>query len=59
MYNESTFLKMNNKRDNLNTLIDKNSENLTSSEIINSSKELDKLIIVCQVKMNKKSNKIH
>ncbi|WP_252187739.1 aspartyl-phosphate phosphatase Spo0E family protein [Anaeromonas frigoriresistens] len=58
MYNKSTFLKMDDKRDNLNNLIE-SSNDLTSSDIINLSQELDKLIIVCQVEMNKKSDKVH
>ncbi|MBS4537676.1 aspartyl-phosphate phosphatase Spo0E family protein [Clostridium sp. D2Q-11] len=49
---------MDDKRDNLNNLIE-SSNDLTSSDIINLSQELDKLIIVCQVEMNKKSDKVH
>lgn len=58
MNNRKQFLKMNTKRDSLNSLIE-SSNDLTSSDIINLSQELDKLIIVCQVEMNKKSEKVH
>ncbi|MBS4536365.1 Spo0E family sporulation regulatory protein-aspartic acid phosphatase [Clostridium sp. D2Q-14] len=59
MYKQNIFLNMNDKRNSLNALINNNSNNLTSLDIINASKELDKLIIVCQIKMNKKLNKVH